>query len=96
MSERQRLEAPQSALDAYPGALDALASEHLIVVNRGTVNLFHESLFDYVSARQFATREQTLHELLMSSQQHLFRRTQARQILEALRQSDRTRYLRAD
>lgn len=92
MSERQQLDAPVSVLDEFSGATDALASEHLIIIRHGTVNLFHESLFDHVYARQFAAGSRSIHRMLVASPQHLFRRTQARQILESLRQSDRTRY----
>jgi hypothetical protein len=96
MSERQRLDAPPGTLAGYVGAVDILASEHLIISSRGRLGLFHESLFDHLYARQFATQPRSLHALLTApgSQQHLFRRTQARQILESLRQSDRPRYLR--
>lgn len=94
MSDRQKLDAPISVLDEFSGALDVLVSEHLIVKGRSSINLFHESLFDYIFARQFAARSQSLHDLLVSSEQHLFRRTQTRQILEALRQLDRARYCR--
>ncbi|WP_143750632.1 ATP-binding protein [Mesorhizobium sp. WSM4312] len=94
MSDRQRLDAPFSVLDGFPRCVDILASEHLIVRSRGTVNFFHESFFDYIFARAFAARTQTLVELLTSTEQHLFRRTQVRQILESLRQSDPFRYLR--
>lgn len=94
MSDCQKLDAPISVLDEFSGALDALASEHLIVKGRGSINLFHESLFDHIFARQFAARTQSLHDLLVGSEQHLFRRTQTRQIFEALRQLDRPRYCR--
>jgi len=93
MSERQRLDAPFTILDEFPRAVDILVSEHLIVRNRDTVNFFHESFFDYVFARSFALRNQRVVDLLTSSEQHLFRRTQVRQILESLRQSDHPRYL---
>jgi hypothetical protein len=94
MSERQRLDAPASVLDPYPGAADLLASEALISVSRGQVNFFHESLFDYVYARGFAKKSTLVHALLLSAEQHLFRRTQLRQIFESLRQDDPARYAR--
>jgi len=94
MSDRQRLDAPVTALSEFPLASDVLASEHLIVNVRGKVNLFHESFFDYLFARQFVHRAQSLEGLLTSTEQHLFRRTQTRQILEVLRSMDRPRYLR--
>ena len=93
MSERQKLSAPVSVLDAYPNAVDILTSEGLIISSRGQVNFFHESFFDHVYARAFINHDQSLVDLLTATEQHLFRRTQVRQILEALRQNDFQRYL---
>lgn len=93
MSERQKLNAPVSVLDAYPNAADILCSEGLIVSSRGQVNFFHESFFDHVYARSFVTNDLSIVDLLTKTEQHLFRRTQVRQILEALRQNDINRYL---
>lgn len=94
MSEQQRLEAPEDTIAGFAGALDVLASEGLIVRTRRHINFFHESFFDYIYARTFYNRQQSLESLLLSSEQHLFRRTQARQILVLLRQDDRPRYVR--
>jgi hypothetical protein len=95
MTERQQLSAPVSVLDEYSNAADILVSEGLIVVSRGQLNFFHESFFDHIFARAFVNRRQNLVELLTSTgqEQHLFRRTQVRQILESLRQNDPQRYL---
>lgn len=92
MSKRQQLDAPASALDSYPGAADILTSEGLIVLSRGRVNFFHESFFDHIFARSFIFRNQKIVDLLLETEQHLFRRTQVRQILDALRQNDFERY----
>ena len=93
MSQRQKLNAPISVLDAYPNAVNILSTEGLIISSRGQVNFFHESFFDHVYARAFVNHDQSLVDLLTAMDQHLFRRTQARQILEALRQNDINRYL---
>lgn len=93
MSKHQRLDASFTVLDNFSRAIDILASENLVVRNRNSINFFHESFFDYVFARSFSLRDQRVIDFLTSSEQHLFRRTQVRQILEFLRQSDRPRYL---
>ncbi len=93
MSERQKLSAPVSVLDAFLGAVDILTSEGLIISSRGQVNFFHESFFDHIYARAFVNQDVSLVDLLTATEQHLFRRTQVRQILEALRQNDFQRYL---
>lgn len=93
MSTRQTLQATPSSLRKFAGASDILRSENLIVVRDGKIQFFHESLFDYLYARGFADDSQSLVELLLSDEQHLFRRTQVRQILESLREDNRKRYL---
>ena len=93
MSEQQVLDAPREVLSSYSGALDILSSEGLIVRSRDRVNFFHESFFDYIYARAFCRRTQSVLDLLCTSEQHLFRRTQVRQILETLRDNDPRRYM---
>lgn len=93
MSDRQRLDAPEAVLDNFPGALDLLTSYGLIVRFRNRIGFFHESFFDYIYARGFVRGDRSIIDLLTSTEQHLFRRTQTRQILEALRQEDPGRYL---
>lgn len=92
MSDKQQLNAPDSVLDDYSESVGILASEGLIISRNNKVNVFHESFFDYIYARTFLKSDKSLLELLLSSEQHLFRRTQARQILEVLRQDDQERY----
>lgn len=94
MTERQKLSAPDSVLDDYPNAVDILSSEGLIISSRGQINFFHESFFDHIYARSFVSRKLSLIVLLTATEQHLFRRTQVRQILESLRQNDMERYLK--
>jgi hypothetical protein len=94
MSEQQRLDAPETILSPFARALSILPSEGLIVRSKGNINFFHESFFDYIYALTFSERDLSLEALLLQTEQHLFRRTQVRQILENLRQSDRARYLR--
>jgi len=93
MSERQKLSAPISVLDTFSNAADILKSEGLIISSRGQINFFHESFFDHIYARAFVNKDMSLIDLLATTEQHLFRRTQVRQILEALRQNDVDRYI---
>ncbi|MCB1563302.1 MAG: ATP-binding protein [Alphaproteobacteria bacterium] len=93
MSEKQKLTAPSIILDEFSQSVEILSSEGLIVQQGQNVNFFHESFFDYIYARSFFHSQKTVNEMLLSTQQHLFRRTQVRQILEVLRQYNRERYL---
>ncbi|MDZ4185309.1 MAG: AAA family ATPase [Desulfuromonadales bacterium] len=92
MSRDQSLDAPASVLDSLPNALDLLATEHLIVHQNGRINFFHESLFDYAFARSFVAERKHLLDFLKDDEQHLFRRTQVRQILAMYRQTGPQRH----
>lgn len=92
MSRDQSLDAPASVFDSLPNALDLLATEHLIVHQNGRINFFHESLFDYAFARSFVAERKRLLDFLKDDEQHLFRRTQVRQILAMYRQTGPQRH----
>ena len=95
LSQRQSLVAPRFVLDDYPAASAALASEAVVYVHNGNFRFFHESFFDYAFARTFLRENSDLVQWLASDEQHLFRRSQVRQVLAFLRdrETDRGRYL---
>ena len=95
MSERESLVAPDYALDDRLEAIEAMASEAVVQVQDGEIRFFHESFFDYSFARSFLRTNSDLVRWLESDEQHLFRRSQVRQVLTFLRdrESDRPRYL---
>jgi hypothetical protein len=93
LSANQQLSAPRFVLDEFAADAAAMASEHVLVVAEGRYRFFHESFFDYAFARRFAAGTRTLVDLLLSGEQHLFRRAQARQVLSYLRSQDHQRYL---
>ena len=95
MSDRQELSCPDYVLDQFDGAKDWLASEGLIVVDQNRLAFFHESFFDFIFARTFARSQRDIIDFLTATEQHLFRRTQVRQILTLMRDTDRHRYLEA-
>ncbi|MDQ3273687.1 MAG: NB-ARC domain-containing protein [Actinomycetota bacterium] len=90
MSDNERLQAPAALLDsASRGEVDALHSRGVLVTDVGGVGFFHETYFDFLFARTFVTERRDLHDFLVDSGQHLFRRAQARQVLEYLAVNDR-------
>lgn len=93
MSDKQQLNAPAYILDKFPQSKEIFISEGLIVSTDKKINFFHESFFDYIYAHSFISSQKSIMELLLSTEQHLFRRTQVRQILEVLRQHDTDRYI---
>ena len=95
MSERESLVAPEHAMDEVRSALDAMASEAVVYIQEGFVRFFHEAFFDYSFARTFLRVNRDLVQWLLADDQHLFRRSQVRQVLTFLRdrEPDRVRYL---
>lgn len=93
LSDHQELSAPEYVLDELRADADALASEHVLMLSEGRYRFFHEAFFDYAFARRFAQTGGQLLELLLSGEQHLFRRAQVRQVLSFLRSNDPPRYL---
>lgn len=95
LSDHQELSAPVKMLpDELRADADAVASEHVIVLADGRYRFFHETFFDYAFARRFAQTGGRLLDLLLSGEQHLFRRAQVRQVLSFLRSNDPTRYVK--
>lgn len=93
MSNDQILSVPAEALDDYEDEAIIMASEHVLVLDSGRYAFFHEGFFDYAFARRFAERGGQLLPLLRESEQHLFRRSQVRQILRRTRDRNREHYL---
>ena len=94
MTVSQQLSVPKEKLDAFSSDyVDQLASEGVISVDGRRYGFGHESFFDYVFARLFVTRRESLVAWLRESEQHLFRRGQVRQVLAYLRDADSARYV---
>ncbi len=95
MNTTQQLSVRKEKLDRFsPDHLYQYVSEHVLVVDGDSYAFGHESFFDYCFARLFVNKETPLTTLLTSSEQHLFRRAQVRQILTYLRSADFDRYTR--
>jgi hypothetical protein len=95
MSARQLTFAPMSVTDDWADDARAMASEHVLIKDEKyrRYRFFHESFFDYAFARRFCATERSVVEFLQSSEQHLFRRAQVRQILSYRRENDFTQYI---
>ena len=94
MSDKQELSCPNHILDHFDGAKDWLSSENVILVDENRLAFCHDLFFDFAFARTFTRSNRDIAEFLTSTEQHLFRRTQVRQILTLLRDTDKTGYLR--
>lgn len=95
MAATQQLSVQREMLDHVPvGYIHQMASEGVVSVDGRRYAFGHESFFDYCFARSYVRADQSLVSFLTSSEQHLFRRAQVRQVLTYLRGADRQRYLR--
>lgn len=95
MSDNQLLFAPISAVGNWADDAKLMASENVLVevTEHRHYRFFHESFFDYSFARRFCESSSNLIQLLESSEQHLFRRAQVRQILAYRRENDFEQYI---
>lgn len=96
MSEDQSLIAPKIVVSDWEHDAENMASENVLVSiseNR-SYKFFHESFFDYAYARRFCSTGATVVEFLKADEQHLFRRSQVRQILAFRRENDTNNYLK--
>jgi hypothetical protein len=93
MTSSQQLSVLKEKLDQFPNDyLDQMVSEGVLSFDRNRYGFGHESFFDYCFARGFVAKEESLAEFLLTSEQHLFRRAQVRQVLVYLRDASHERY----
>ncbi|MFF5829430.1 hypothetical protein ACFY8H_15315 [Streptomyces bacillaris] len=94
MSRRETVTVPYSVLDRFARTdLAVLSSAGILLhAENGRIGFFHETYFDYLFARSFVLAGHDLHDFLAASGQALFRRAQTRQVLEHLRDTDRTAF----
>ena len=95
MNVDQLLFAPKIVVDRWNDDAEAMVSEHVLVdmEDQDKYRFFHESFFDYAYARRFADTDRRVLDLLRTTEQHLFRRSQVRQILDFRREQDFSRYI---
>ena len=95
MTQRQTLFAPEvTVLDDYDRTVRAMASENILVLDRGRIGFFHEGFFDYVFARRFSARGRDLIAYLKEGEQGLFKRAPLRQILLHTHATDHADFVR--
>ena len=95
MTASQQLSVLKEKLDQFPNDyLDQMASEGVLSFDGNRYGFGHETFFDYCFARAFISKDKSLTEFLVTSEQHLFRRAQVRQVLVYLRDTDQERYCR--
>lgn len=95
MTTSQQLSVLKEKLDQFPNDyLNQMASEGVLSFDGNRYGFGHETFFDYCFARAFMSKDESLTAFLTTSEQHLFRRAQVRQVLVYLRDADHERYCR--
>ncbi len=94
LSERQELSVAAARLGSRQTTVENLARAGWLRRDNGRIAFAHEAFFDYAFAQRHMRSSQSMLSLLRSSEQHLFRRAQVRQILALEREQDRDQYLR--
>ncbi|MFJ6810714.1 hypothetical protein ACIQRK_32750 [Streptomyces anulatus] len=94
MSRRETVTVPYALLDRFARTdLAVLSSAGILLhAENGRIGFFHETYFDYLFARSFVLAGHDLHDFPAAGGQALFRRAQTRQVLEHLRDTDRTAF----
>ena len=93
MSQHQMLSVPERLVETHEEDARILASSGVLLYENRRYSFFHESFFDYVFATAFLDSGDSICDLLLSAEQHLFRRAQVRQILSLQRSEDFDTYL---
>ena len=93
MSQHQTLSVPERVVDEHDDDAGIMASSGVLLYENRRYSFFHESFFDYVFANSFLGSGKSACDLLLSSEQHLFRRGQVRQILALQRSENFETYL---
>ena len=95
LSRGESISASANRLDSVAKDANVLVSDNVLVFENGRYRFFHESFFDYAFARRFVGESRNLVHFLTSecAEQHLFRRSQVRQVLAYQREDNREFYL---
>jgi hypothetical protein len=95
MTTTQQLFVPKERLDSISfDYISQMASEGVLTFDGRRYGFGHESFFDYCFARQFSGQNLSITDFLTTTEQHLFRRAQVRQVLVYVREFGRARYCR--
>ncbi len=99
MDAKQEVAVPQSFISSLDdeelnAATQWLASQGILIPNKNSWNLLHQTFFDYCYAKNFVESDKSLYETVRGGEQGLFVRSQIVQVLNYWRGVSRTDYLR--
>jgi len=94
MNKDKVLTVPFALLDRNSKGRDYLLSQSILYKQGNKLQFFHSSFFNYCYARTFLTRYDSLIKVVLSQHQGLFIRSQVKQVMAYLRDSDFPTYLK--
>lgn len=79
--------------DEYEDELNILQSKNILNKEGNKISFFHQTFYDYAFARDFAQKEMSLYDYILTTGQDLIIREQFKQIIQFLRGTDEEKYL---
>jgi energy-coupling factor transporter ATP-binding protein EcfA2 len=83
---------PISLLDKKIRGRNYLSTQSIIYIQKQNIQFFHSSFFDYYYARLFITKHDSMVDLVLSQEQGLFVRSQIKQVMAYIRESNTKKY----
>ncbi|WP_373030938.1 NACHT domain-containing NTPase [Sulfurovum sp.] len=94
MNELNKIEVPKLYFeDEFEDELALLLSRGILKEENRKISFFHQTFYDYVFARDFAQKDMSLYEYILTTTQDLNIREQFKQIIQFLRGTDEDKYL---
>lgn len=94
MDEKKKIEVPKLYFeDEFEDEMALLLSKGILKEEKKKISFFHQTFYDYVFARDFAQKDMSLYEYILTTTQDLNIREQFKQIIQFLRGTDEDKYL---
>lgn len=94
MNEIKKIEVPALYFeDEFKEELSLLCSNGILKQENNKISFFHQTFYDYIFARDFAQKDISLCEYILTTSQDLTIREQFKQIIQFLRGTDEDKYL---
>ncbi|QOG13164.1 NACHT domain-containing protein [Arcobacter sp. FWKO B] len=94
MNELNKIELPKLYFeDEFEDEITLLLSRGILKEENKKISFFHQTFYDYVFARDFAQKDISLYEYILTTTQDLNIREQFKQIIQFLRGTDEDKYL---
>ena len=94
MNELNKIEIPKLYFeDKFEDEIALLLSKGILKEENKKISFFHQTFYDYVFARDFAQKDISLYEYILTTNQDLTIREQFKQIIQFLRGTDEDKYL---